>query len=415
MQNDMTDQSLARLLKAARHAPPVGLEGRALAALTDIHPRRQPNLLTFIVVAALLLLLAAGVFAAVRYFFFVEGTLRFHDVSFAPDSERWDLRARLFSGELEWETEPRPSLYDGDISPDGDQVVFVRPAADGWPTTRADIVVANPDWSDEVNLTEIAGIGAVNCIPKWSPDGTMIAFTHCDPVEGKLPCDAGQYLWVMRADGSEAHQVTPEGAPPVYVGIAWSPDGSRLAACWNTESSEGEPVAGFDQPTDTAAFTTDIWGTDIRPLPNVGGEIAWSPDGSMFVSTETLPAELDGEQGAWKQLLLTDADGGHPRVLVEQFVSDADALAHWARHPDHPDHRDESEAMWMSDVQHWAGPCMPVWSPGSDQIAFLAAFPFDPDGLFFKDQIEVWVYDLNTDELIRVTHDDVGQISLSWK
>ena len=58
---------------------------------------------------------------------------------------------------------------------------------------------------------------------------------------------------------------------------------------------------------------------------------------------------------------------------------------------------------------------MPVWSPRSDQIAFLAAFPFDPDGLFFKDQIEVWVYDLNTDELIRVTHDDVGQHALSWK
>ncbi len=414
MQNNMPDQALARLLKAARHAPPVGLEGRALAALTDIHPRRRSNLLTFIVVAALLLLLAAGVFAAVRYFFFVEGTLEFHDVRFAPRSDTWDIRARLFSGELEWETEPRPSLHDGDISPDGDQVVFVWPP-DAFAGTRVDIVAANPDGSDEVNLTEIAGIGGINCTPKWSPDGSMIAFMHCDPIEGQRPCDAGHHLWVMRADGSEAHQVTPEGAPPIYVGITWSPDGSRLAACWNTENSEGEPVAGFDQPTDTAAFTTDIWGIDIRPLPNVAANIAWSPDGSMLVSSEALPAELDGKSGQWRQLILTDADGGHPRVLVEHFVSDADALAHRVHHPDHPDHQDNSDVVWLGNVQHWAGPCMPVWSPGSDQIAFLAAFPFDPDGPFFKDQIEVWIYDLNTDELIRVTDDDVAQHSLIWK
>jgi len=61
------------------------------------------------------------------------------------------------------------------------------------------------------------------------------------------------------------------------------------------------------------------------------------------------------------------------------------------------------------------GPHDPVWSPGSDKIAFLAALPFDPEGPYFWKQVEVWIYDLAADELIRVTDDEVEQTSLSWK
>ncbi len=61
------------------------------------------------------------------------------------------------------------------------------------------------------------------------------------------------------------------------------------------------------------------------------------------------------------------------------------------------------------------GPREPVWSPGSDKIAFLAALPFDPEGPYFRKQVEVWVYDLTADELIRVTDDDIEQTSLTWK
>ncbi len=403
MLTDPREQHIAAAFKAARPRPRMGWDARALAALTDIRPRRHPNLLTFIIVVALILLLAAGVFAAVRYFF-VEGTLRFHDVTFeAPDDPaNWRaLGAHFFSGELEWESETDPSVLGGDISPDGDRVAFSTAEAGEWPPTGGDILLADSDWSDEVNLTEIAGLGGVNCRPKWSPDGAMIAFVHSDPVEGELPCDAGEYLWVMFADGSGAHQVTPEGAPPIY-GFTWSPDSSRLAGRWTVS----------DGP---AAFTTDIWGTDIRPLPNVSSGIDWSPDGAMLVSRGGAETEVDGQPGQRNYLVLTNADGGDPRVLVEQFVSDADAVAHLARYGHRPEYRALSDDVRLNDVRFWAGPCNPVWSPDSKKIAFLGALPFDPDGLYFKDQIEVWVYDLDTDELIRVTNDDVAQTSLSWK
>jgi hypothetical protein len=47
--------------------------------------------------------------------------------------------------------------------------------------------------------------------------------------------------------------------------------------------------------------------------------------------------------------------------------------------------------------------------------AFFAALPFDPDGPYYMNQVEVWVHDLNTDELIRVTNDDVRQHALIWE
>jgi hypothetical protein len=400
MLTDPREQALAAAFKAARPLPREGWEGRALAALAEIRPRRHPNLVTYIIVAALLLLLAAGVFAAVRYFF-VEGTLQFSEYR-SEGVHGWGghFTTRLLSGELEWQMEDL-SMHDkhGDFSSARDQVVVADTWGLLWPYSELHILRLDTDGSNEVNLTEIAGLGGVNCDPKWSPDGTMIVFKHCDSVEGLLPCEAGFHLWVMNADGSDAHQVMPEGSLPTRDGC-WSPDSSRL-------------IMQMGEREQASAIATDLWGTDVLVLPNVGMQAVWSPDGSMIASCRGTEATLDGEAGQWRQLLLTDADGSNPRVLVEQFVAEADIRAHYPTEDQlavlpNVDH-------WIVDVQHWAGPCSPVWSPGGDQIAFLAALPFEPDGPYYRNQAEVWVYDLNTDELIRVTDDDVAQTSLSWK
>jgi hypothetical protein len=401
MLTDPFDQQLTDLLKAARPLPPPGWRSQALAALADIHPRRHPNLLTVIIVAALILLLAAALFAAVRYFF-VEGTLHFHDVRFGgvPPQE-YGVAGRFLSGELEWSTDTRASI-EGDFSPVSGKVVSWY--EDGLPPTRADIFVCDPDWSDLVFPTMIAGLGGVNCDPKWSPDGTMIAFLHCDPVDGLPHCRAGFHAWVMNADGSDAHQVMPEGSLPTRA-PSWSPDGSRLLF-WLGEWGDwhGEQVG---------AVTTDIWGSDIQVLPNVGQDGKWSPDGTMIISESPTRGQLNGRPGQWNQVILTNADGTDPRVLVEQFVADADVREHYPREDQLASRPDVD--LWINDVQYWAGPCKSVWSPTGRQIAFLAALPFDPDGPFHKDQTEVWVYDLTTDELIRVTDDDLGQTNIIWK
>lgn len=406
MLSDRHEQDLAQILNAVLRGPSAASEARVLAVLAGVRPRRHPNLLTYIIVAALILLLAAGVFAAVRHFLFVEGTLQFRDRSVAwlspegagggpirPDS------LRVLSGELEW----REALMSADLDPDqvssAGEVLFEE--GDLWPPLRCDIIKAKLDGSDRVNLTQAAGIGGVNCSSTWSPDGSMIAFQHAEPHEGQWTCQAGFHVWVMGADGSDAHRVTPEGTPPT-MNASWSPDGSRLLMGFHRDTGKWQ----------CRTITSDIWGTDIRALPNVQEEAVWSPDGSMIASIAAVGGELNGEPGHWKQLLLANADGSSPRVLVEQFIATAEIEA---RYPTAEMRERRPNFPWAEHVMWCAGPINSTWSPNSDKIAFLAAMPFDRDGPFFRNQIEVWIYDLTTDELIRITDDDVEQESLHWK
>src|SRR4051794_17003419 len=87
------------------------------------------------------------------------------------------------------------------------------------------IWVANPDFSG------VRKLGLRGCDPHWSPDSSMIAYV--DP----------QNLYVARADGSNAVAIASIGAPgvvfPFHQGIAWSPDGGRIAFRW---ARSAEPV-----------------------------------------------------------------------------------------------------------------------------------------------------------------------------
>jgi hypothetical protein len=62
--------------------------------------------------------------------------------------------------------------------------------------------------------------------PAYSPDGAWIAFSrrHLDPTRWTL----GRQLWIMAADGSQPLQLTDTPALN-HAGLAWSPDGLRLA------------------------------------------------------------------------------------------------------------------------------------------------------------------------------------------
>lgn len=61
--------------------------------------------------------------------------------------------------------------------------------------------------------------------PVYSPDGSWIAFTrrYLDP----LRWAPGRQIWLMRADGSEAHPLTDD-TTKLHTSIAWSPDSKRL-------------------------------------------------------------------------------------------------------------------------------------------------------------------------------------------
>jgi dipeptidyl aminopeptidase/acylaminoacyl peptidase len=77
-----------------------------------------------------------------------------------------------------------------------------------------------------VGIVDTFGVGAIGIradgnSPRWSPDGTRIAFLSAG---GSL--NAPEKLWVMNRDGSGARQITNES---VVAEFNWSPDGTEIA------------------------------------------------------------------------------------------------------------------------------------------------------------------------------------------
>ncbi|MBN1458277.1 MAG: PD40 domain-containing protein, partial [Armatimonadetes bacterium] len=294
-------------------------------------------------------------------------------------------------------TTPCP-LPGGQISPLADQLTYE--SWDVWEDNEAEYQVsirkANIDGTNEVNLTALAGLGAVNCFPSWSPDGSEIAFRRCVPIEGQLPClNPGFQLWVMGADGTNAHRVSPELDPPELYTRSWSPNGYRLLFEW----------AG-------SAVIIDSDGTDMELLPNVGHSAYWSPDGSKIASSWSEAGDVGGQTGVWRQLCLTDVETGEREVLWEHFVPDSVVEAACP-----------GDAWHQNDLRVWAGPHRIQWSPRGDRLAFIGLYPFEfasvpldvsgenPEYLY---DLEVYIYDIDADDLTQITDNANFEGRLSW-
>ena len=284
-----------------------------------------------------------------------------------------------------------PSLFlSGEISPYMDRVVYS--IKDAWPATVSDVWTARIDGSEAVNLTSLAGLGGVSCSPAWSPDARKIVFQHADATASIKPCDAGWSVWVMDADGTDAHRVTSVSLGPSWS-PTWSPNGYRLT-CY----------------TGMGAFSVDSDGTDLAALPNVADSADWSPDGSKIVSVLMREDTDQGSTGIWREIILTNADGSDPQVLFRRFVTDSDVMAHLAIYgPEMPANINRFDA-----VREAIGPSRPRWSPMGDRILFRAAIPFDPQGLFCHWQIDLWLYDLKTGDLTNITQNVVCEYCHSW-
>ena len=127
---------------------------------------------------------------------------------------------------------------------------------------------------------------------RWSPDGKQMAFIKIP--DSQTPFAVGE-LWVMNADGSNAHKLADadagHGFPP-----AWSPDGKRIAFVVR----ENPQDANADQSPD--ALRSNIYVVDINAgkmtqlthLDNARVEApAWSPDGKEIAFTAFLNDKMN--------------------------------------------------------------------------------------------------------------------------
>jgi TolB protein len=171
-----------------------------------------------------------------------------------------------------WDESPR-------LSPDGRRVLFVRRSATG--TSDGRLWVMNADGSDAHPLFAAAARDALpgeDVEPAWSPDGRRVAFASSRGGGGAY------LLWTTDADGGNARAlaVTDTLAWRVLRAPSWSPDGLRLAAAGSYDSA-GTAVSALA----TVTVATGRAALLVRHAGASVGAPAYAPDGRtvLFHST----------------------------------------------------------------------------------------------------------------------------------
>lgn len=145
--------------------------------------------------------------------------------------------------------------------------------------------------------------GGLDVAPTFSPDGDRIAFSRTEPA-----LEPSAQIWVMSADGTDAHALTDEASVHEAGQPAWSPDGSEIAFEENGAPGDtgGLVVIGADGST-TRQLTACDFGTCKR-FPTFP---AWSPDGSAIAVL------LQHPQLTRTDIALVDTTSGDLRVVRE--------------------------------------------------------------------------------------------------
>jgi Tol biopolymer transport system component len=219
------------------------------------------------------LLLGAGVLASILTAAWLLG--RSPDVSL----QIGDPRRLGVSGDLDLDPVLSPDgrllAYTEGIN--GAMKVTVRQLSGGDPIVVAEGVEGNQRW------------------PRWSPDGSRIAF------------QTGNVIYTVPALGGRAEALVEGTTPAPAAGFDWSPDGTRLAYALDG-ALYVRPADGSSPPV---AIVQD----------GQAHSVAWSPDGSRiayvsgnpdFVFSESLLGNV-----APSRLMVVQASGGAPAALTD--------------------------------------------------------------------------------------------------
>lgn len=212
-------------------------------------------------------------------------------------------------------------------SPDGSKIAFISGRAlDGSdaanPNDIRNIWVMNADGSGVTPLTRITAL-ALTTAPVWSPDGSKIGFASARALDGSNAANTTLNIWVMKADGSGLTALTKNTVGGNEEPV-WSQDGSKIAFA-SHRALDG---------SDTLNSAENIWvmnadGSNAHPLTQVTAANsnsslpAWSPDGSklVFFSSRALDGSNASNTGATTNIWVINSDGSSPIPLTKNTAS----------------------------------------------------------------------------------------------
>jgi dipeptidyl aminopeptidase/acylaminoacyl peptidase len=246
----------------------------------------------------------------------------------APPFQRMDVF------DLEWVEDPQ-------ISPDGTRIVYVRRGMDVMTDRRtAALWMILADGTNHVKLT---GRDANESSPRWSPDGSRIAFTSSDAADGSE-------LYIHWVDQNKTAKITQlENSPS---DLAWSPDGTHLAFTMHVDAPAPQFVTPPSKPegADWAApprvetrFNHEQDGSGIRPygvdhvfvVRAEGGPArqitsgdydhsstpVWTPDGTQLILSANRHDNWQRERSN-SELYAVLVDDGTITPLTDRFGPD---------------------------------------------------------------------------------------------
>jgi TolB protein len=169
-------------------------------------------------------------------------------------------------------TTPVDGSYDISYgySPDGSRILFARFANNG---SQGKLFSVNADGSATMQLSpsnlwviDLPFFDSVGA--DWSPNGARVTFAARNITNGQASSTA---LFVVKADGTGLHQVTPSGLGAISA--QWAPDGSLIAftsCCGIPEAwvvhPDGTGLREVTEPVEGAFSIAPVWSPDSRKL-----------------------------------------------------------------------------------------------------------------------------------------------------
>lgn len=258
--------------------------------------------------------------------------------------------------------------------------------------TAQGLIAFTREGADAVYVMRPDGSGVRVLLPQgasdvaWSPDGS------------KLAASKGRSIWVVNADGSNPERIARVGASS----LSWSADGRRIAFTrWYRADDRDVWVMNADgSDMHRVKRTPRLWDSNVD----------WRPTGGW----------LAFDSGSWvPEIYVMRADGTRLRKLTtaESWGKDSSA-PDWS-----PDGRrialTKDNKVWVMNasgkemtqltrsgsVEH-----SPTWSPDGRKIAFVRE-----SSEIYRKSSEIYVMNADGTGVTRLTRNKVVEASLAWQ